>query len=102
MRVRQGLFQNRCRPGLWRIQFALFILVKPKFRCILCRINQIKKAVDTCPLGERAMTVLGHLGKERKNKEIALTLGLSKGTGKMHVMSICRKLEATNRTQAVL
>jgi DNA-binding NarL/FixJ family response regulator len=31
-----------------------------------------------------------------------MTLGLSEGTVKMHVMSICKKLEATNRTQAVV
>ena len=61
-----------------------------------------KKAVDSGPLSGREMTVLGHLGEGRKNKEIASTLGLSEGTVKMHVMSICRKLEATNRTQAVV
>ena len=61
-----------------------------------------KKAVDSGPLSGREMTVLGHLGEGRKNKEIAMTLGLSEGTVKMHVMSICKKLEATNRTQAVV
>ena len=61
-----------------------------------------KKSVDTGPLSGREMTVLGHLGEGRKNKEIAMTLGLSEGTVKMHVMSICKKLEATNRTQAVV
>lgn len=61
-----------------------------------------KKAVDSGPLSGREMTVLGHLGEGRKNKEIASTLGLSEGTVKMHVMSICRKLEATNLTQAVV
>jgi DNA-binding NarL/FixJ family response regulator len=61
-----------------------------------------KKAVESGPLSGREMTVLGHLGEGLKNKEIASTLGLSEGTVKMHVMSICRKLEATNRTQAVV
>ena len=61
-----------------------------------------KKAVDSGPFSGREMTVLGHLGEGRKNKEIASTLGLSEGTVKMHGMSICRKLEATNRTQAVV
>ncbi len=61
-----------------------------------------KKAVESGPLSGREMTVLRHLGEGRKNKEIASTLGLSEGTVKMHVMSICRKLEATNRTQAVV
>jgi len=61
-----------------------------------------KKAVESGPLSGREMTVLGHLGEGRKNKEMASTLGLSEGTVKMHVMSICRKLKATNRTQAVV
>ena len=61
-----------------------------------------KKAVVSGPLSGREMTVLGHLGEGRKNKEIASILGLSEGTVKMHVMSICRKLEAANRTQAVV
>ena len=61
-----------------------------------------KKAVDSGPFSGREMTVLGHLGEGRKNKEISSALGLSEGTVKMHVMSICRKLEATNRTQAVV
>ena len=61
-----------------------------------------KRAAESGPLSGREMTVLGHLGEGRKNKEIASTLGLSEGTVKMHVMSICRKLEATNRTQAVV
>ena len=61
-----------------------------------------KRAAESGPLSGREMTVLGHLGEGRKNKEIASALGLSEGTVKMHVMSICRKLEATNRTQAVV
>jgi len=48
------------------------------------------------------MTVLSYLGEGRKNKEIANSLGLSEGTVKMHVMSICKKLEVSNRTQAVI
>ena len=61
-----------------------------------------KKAIDAGPLSGREMTVLSHLGEGRKNKEIAMTLSLSEGTVKMHVMSICKKLDATNRTQAVV
>ena len=61
-----------------------------------------RELANSGPLSGREMTVLGHLGEGRKNKQIASTLGLSEGTVKMHVMSICRKLEATNRTQAVV
>ena len=61
-----------------------------------------KHVGDTGPLSAREMTVLGFLGKGKKNKQIAASLSLSEGTVKMHVMSICKKLDATNRTHAVV
>ena len=57
---------------------------------------------DTGPLSTREMTVLEFLGEGKKNKQIAASLSLSEGTVKMHVMSICKKLDATNRTHAVI
>ena len=54
------------------------------------------------PLSNREMTVLSYLGEGKKNRDIANILELSEGTVKMHVMSICKKLEATNRTHAVI
>lgn len=54
------------------------------------------------PLSAREMTVLSYLGEGKKNREIANALDLSEGTVKMHVMSICKKLDATNRTHAVI
>ena len=48
------------------------------------------------------MTVLSYLGEGKKNREIADALELSEGTVKMHVMSICKKLDASNRTHAVI
>lgn len=68
----------------------------------LMQEDQSSKSTVTGPLSAREMTVLGYLGEGRKNKEIAMSLGLSEGTVKMHVMSICKKLEATNRTQSVI
>ena len=68
----------------------------------LMQEDQSSKSTDAGPLSAREMTVLGYLGEGRKNKEIAMSLGLSEGTVKMHVMSICKKLEATNRTQSVI
>ncbi len=53
-------------------------------------------------MSSREMTVLSYLGEGKKNKQIAVSLGLSEGTVKMHVMSICKKLDATNRTHAVI
>jgi len=57
---------------------------------------------DNGILSGREMTVLGYLGEGKKNRQIATALGLSEGTVKMHVMSICKKLDATNRTHAVI
>jgi DNA-binding NarL/FixJ family response regulator len=54
------------------------------------------------PLSGREMTVLEYLGEGRQNKEIANALGLSEATIKMHVKSICKKLDANNRTHAVI
>ena len=48
------------------------------------------------------MTVLGFLGEGKQNKEIANELALSEATIKMHVKSICKKLDANNRTHAVI
>ncbi|PWR02719.1 DNA-binding response regulator [Meridianimarinicoccus roseus] len=54
------------------------------------------------PLSDREMTVLKRLGEGWPNKEIAAALNLSEATIKMHVQSVCRKLDARNRTQAVI
>ncbi len=53
------------------------------------------------PLTEREVEVLGLLAKGFANKQIALALGISEHTAKFHVSSICTKLNAANRTQAV-
>lgn len=54
------------------------------------------------PLSEREMQVLGHLAEGQSNREIAQGLNLAEATVKMHVKSICTKLGANNRTQAVI
>lgn len=54
------------------------------------------------PLSAREMTVLEHLAEGKANREIGEALGLAEATIKMHVKSICSKLEANNRTQAVI
>ena len=68
----------------------------------LIKEDPVKHVGDTGPLSTREMTVLEYLGEGKKNKQIAAALGLSEGTVKMHVMSICKKLDATNRTHAVI
>jgi DNA-binding NarL/FixJ family response regulator len=53
------------------------------------------------PLTRREIEVLELLAEGLPNKSIAIRLGISDQTVKFHVASICGKLGATNRTQAV-
>lgn len=53
-------------------------------------------------LSDREMQVLGGLCRGASNKEIARELDLQEVTIKLHVKTLCRKLEAKNRTQAAL
>ena len=53
-------------------------------------------------LTQRERQVLSFLSKGASNKEIANNLGLQVVTIKLHVRGVCRKLNATNRTQAAL
>ena len=53
-------------------------------------------------LTERETEVLRGLCEGKSNKEIALDLDLQEVTIKLHVKTLCRKLEAKNRTQAAL
>jgi two-component system nitrate/nitrite response regulator NarL len=59
---------------------------------------------DTADFGlkPRELRVLTLLGKGMQNKKIGLELGLEEVIVKMDVKSICRKLKADNRTQAVI
>lgn len=53
-------------------------------------------------LTPREQEVLAYLLRGSSNKEIANALDLQVVTVKLHVRGICRKLQAKNRTQAVL
>ena len=53
-------------------------------------------------LSEREMQVLEGLTEGKSNKEIARDLDLQEVTIKLHVKTLCRKLDAKNRTQAAL
>lgn len=68
----------------------------------LMRDEMNAPATNSGPLSAREMTVLTFLGEGKQNKEIANTLNLSEATIKMHVKSICKKLDANNRTHAVI
>lgn len=53
-------------------------------------------------LTERELQVLGGLCRGLSNKEIAREIDLQEVTIKLHVKTLCRKLDARNRTQAVV
>jgi len=53
-------------------------------------------------LTERELEVLGLVSKGKSNKEVAKLLFVSDNTVKMHVKNILAKLEANDRTQAVV
>jgi len=53
-------------------------------------------------LTRREMQVLEGLCRGKANKEIARDLELMEPTVKLHVKTLCRKLGATNRTQAAM
>ena len=59
-----------------------------------------QKAVGN--LTERETEVLRGLGEGKSNKEIARDLDLQEVTIKLHVKTLCRKLDAKNRTQAAM
>ena len=65
-----------------------------------------EEAVPEIPLAkkltEREMQVLGGLCRGLSNKELARDLDLQEVTIKLHVKTLCRKLEAKNRTQAAM
>jgi DNA-binding NarL/FixJ family response regulator len=59
--------------------------------------------VDAFPeLTEREREILGFLAHNRSNQEIADQLGLSVKTIRNHISNICTKLEAADRTQAII
>ncbi len=54
------------------------------------------------PLSERETDVLALIAKGNSNKEIAVTLGVTEGTVKLHVTNILSKLEVNARTEALV
>ncbi len=55
-----------------------------------------------CPLSPRETEVLGVIAHGKSNKEIACFLNISEQTVKNHVNAILRKLDANDRTHAVV
>ena len=59
------------------------------------------RTLDTC-LSARECEVLALLAKGKSNKEIALELGIRESTVKGHISVILTRLDANDRTQAVI
>ncbi|MCD8497268.1 MAG: response regulator transcription factor [Alphaproteobacteria bacterium] len=62
----------------------------------------INSNIEAVKLTPREREVLQHLARGESNKEIARALDLQVVTVKLHVRGICKKLDASNRTQAAL
>jgi len=58
--------------------------------------------ISSRKLSERELEVIGLISKGKSNKEIAKLLFVTDNTVKMHVKNILSKLEANDRTQAVV
>ena len=69
-------------------------------------LNAQEDTAETPPLAklltERELQVLGGLCRGLSNKELARELDLQEVTIKLHVKTLCRKLDAKNRTQAAM
>lgn len=83
---------NRLRPSY-----------EPTFQPVQDKIaNQDGSNPGSVYLTTREMDVLSHLLQGKSNKMIASALGLQVVTVKLHVRSLCKKLNAQNRTQVAL
>ena len=60
------------------------------------------EAFISSPLTPRELEILRHIARGYMNKQIAGKLGISEQTIKNHMSSILRKLDANDRTQAVV
>jgi len=67
-------------------------------------LSTMVKDVDMLmtPLSPREMEILRHIAGGNSNKRIAYTLGIGEQTIKNHITSIMRKLNANDRTHAVV
>ncbi len=71
-------------------------------RCFMPPATRSPAAVPLVRLTPREVDVLELLCRGMPNKQIAAQLELQLVTIKLHVRGICRKLDASNRTQAAL
>lgn len=63
---------------------------------------QVQEAAVACPLSDREMEILAGVAEGCSNKEIGRRCGISDQTVKNHLTAVLRKLNVTDRTEAVV
>lgn len=64
--------------------------------------DQLSKPLSLEQLGDKELQILRYIAAGFSNKEIAAAVFLSEGTIKNHISSILQKMDARDRTQAVV
>ena len=64
--------------------------------------SQAQEAAVACPLSDREMEILAGVAEGCSNKEIGRRCGISDQTVKNHLTAVLRKLNVTDRTEAVV
>jgi DNA-binding NarL/FixJ family response regulator len=68
---------------------------------VLAQASRTPESTSGPTLSRKELAVLSQLAAGRRNKQIAATLDITERTVKFHVSSIMRRLQASNRTEAV-
>ncbi|BBD57918.1 two component transcriptional regulator, LuxR family protein [Nostoc sp. HK-01] len=74
--------------------------IRSSFVSELPQLENISKIVN--PLTQREQEILSLLAAGKTNQEIAVALYIAPGTVRVHIHAILQKLEASDRTQAVM
>ena len=100
-----GEFATLAEAHASRIESDAILIAAPSGRAVTARPFSVDDSADDDgyeePLTARELEVLELLAEGLPNKSIATRLGISDQTVKFHVASICGKLGAANRTDAV-
>lgn len=100
-----GEFATMAEARASAVQADAMLISTPVGRAFMARPSSADESPGNDgyeePLTAREVEVLELLAEGLPNKSIATRLGISDQTVKFHVASICGKLGAANRTQAV-
>jgi DNA-binding NarL/FixJ family response regulator len=100
-----GEFATMAEARASGIEADAILASTPVGRAFTARPSSLDESADGGayeePLTSREVEVLELLAEGLPNKSIATRLGISDQTVKFHVASLCGKLGAANRTQAV-